>query len=84
MPNNYVAEMVMDRIAASKIYNRGNYNQHLPWKYYQKGRDAHLLIHPETKALLEYLLRMLDKKGEDYTFAYIRKYIVGRKEYPRI
>lgn len=84
MPNRYVAEMVMDRIAASKIYRGKEYDHHQPWEYYRQGKDAHLMIHPETKALLEYLLRMLDKKGEAYTFAYIRKNIVGKKDYPRI
>ena len=83
MPNRYVAEMMMDRIAASKIYNKGHYDQHMPLQYYEKGKDAYM-IHDETRALLEYLLHMLDEKGEDYTFAYIKKYIVGRKEYPRI
>ncbi len=83
MPNRYVAEMMMDRMAASKIYKKGRYNQHQPLCYYEKGKDGYM-IHPETRALLEYLLHMLDKKGEDYTFAYIRRYIVGKKEYPRI
>ena len=36
----------------------------------------------KTRALLEYLLHMLDEQGEDATFAYIRKEIVGKKEYP--
>lgn len=83
MPNRYVAEMIMDRIAASKIYKKGRYNQHQPLRYYEKGKDGYM-IHPKTRALLEYLLHMLDKKGEDYTFAYIRRYIVGKKEYPPI
>lgn len=83
MPNKYVAEMMMDRIAASKIYRGGRYNQHQPLRYYEKGKEAYM-IHPKTRALLEYLLHMLDRKGEDYTFAYIRRYLVGKKEYPRI
>ena len=29
-------------------------------------------MHPETRALLERLLRMLKKQGEQKTFAYIR------------
>lgn len=83
MPNNYVAEMMMDRIAASKIYEGKHYDQHQPLAYYEHGKDGYM-IHVETRALLEYLLHMLDQKGEDYTFAYIRKYIVGKKEYPKI
>ena len=83
MPNNYVAEMMMDRIAASKIYEGERYDQHQPLAYYEKGKESYM-IHLETRALLEFLLHMLDRKGEAYTFAYIRKYIVGKAEYPRI
>lgn len=83
MPSKYVAEMMMDRIAASKIYQGEKYNQHMPLAYYEKGKDG-CIIHPETRALLEHLLHMLDEKGEEDTFAYIRKNIVGKKDYPEI
>ena len=42
------------------------------------------MLHAVTRALLEYILWMLAAKGEDYTFAYMKKYMVGKKEYPRI
>ena len=83
MPPKYVAEMMMDRIAASKVYNKENYTQHFPLEYYERGKHAYM-IHPETRALLEYLLHMLDEQGEDVTFEYIRKNLVGKKEYPDI
>ena len=83
MPNRYVAEMMMDRIAASKIYEGKKYDQHQPLAYYEKGKDSYM-IHDETRALLEYLLHMLDEQGEEATFAYIRKEIVGKKEYPKL
>ena len=83
MPLRYVMEMMMDRIAASKIYEGKKYTQHQPLEYYEKGKDAYM-IHDETRALLEYLLHMLDEQGEKATFAYIRKEIVGKKEYPPI
>ena len=54
MPNRYVAEMMMDRMAASKIYNKGHYDQHESLKYYEKGKDSYM-IHDETRALLEHL-----------------------------
>lgn len=89
MPNRYVAEMMMDRMAASKIYKGKDYTQHEPLAYYLRGRDTCMqkgvdLIHPETRELLEFLLWLLDRKGEDVTFAYIRRYIVGKKEYPKL
>lgn len=72
MPVKYVVEMFMDRIAASKVYNKERYTDASPWEYYVRGRDI-APLHPETKALLEKLLRMLAKKGEAATFAYIRR-----------
>lgn len=72
MPVKYVVEMFMDRIAASKVYNKERYTDASPWEYYAKGKDT-APLHPKTKALLEKLLRMLARRGEAATFAYIRK-----------
>lgn len=77
MPVKYVVEMLMDRIAASKVYNKERYTDSSPWEYYAKGRDK-VPLHPETKKLLEKLLCMLSVKGEDYTFAYIRKKLLHK------
>ena len=71
MPGRFVVEMLMDRIAASKIYLGDAYTDDAPLKYFGGGR-ARQFMHPETAALLEKLLRMLAEKGEDYTFAYVR------------
>lgn len=72
MPGRYVVEMLMDRIAASKVYEGDHYTDQSALRYYDSGK-AQQFMHPETAALLEFLLRMLAKKGEDHTFAYIRK-----------
>ena len=71
MPRRYVAEMVMDRIAASKTYNGEAYTVHDPLKYYLRGKH-HYMMHPKTAKELEHLLRILDRKGEKVLFAYIR------------
>ena len=71
MPGRYVVEMLMDRIAASKIYKGEDYTDSSPLQYFDGGR-ARKFMHPETAALLEELLRMLAERGEEYTFAYIR------------
>lgn len=71
MPGRYVVEMLMDRIAASKVYLGDSYTDESPLKYFDGGR-ARKFMHPETAALLEKLLRMLAENGEDYTFSYIR------------
>ncbi|MCC8140914.1 MAG: DUF5662 family protein [Lachnospiraceae bacterium] len=83
MPLKYVNEMIMDRIAASKVYEGEKYTQHSPLAYYEQGKDGYM-IHPQTRALLEYVLRMLDEQGEERTFAWMKKHMVGKKQYPRI
>lgn len=75
MPVKYVVEMFCDRIAASKNYNRDKYDDTFPLTYYQKGKPKYLL-HPDTEALLEELLRMLAEQGEDAVFEYIKKEIL--------
>ena len=78
MPRKYIAEMMMDRMAASKIYNGKNYNDHFPLQYYEKGKH-HYMMHPQTEKDLVKLLTILDKKGEDYLYRYIRQvYLKGK------
>lgn len=79
MPDRYIAEMVMDRIAASKVYQGKNYTDSSPLKYYLKGGGKEEM-HEDTRAMLEKLLKMLAEKGEKKTFAYIRKNLVEKKK----
>lgn len=72
MPRKYVAEMLMDRIAASKIYEKERYTNHSPLQYFQKGK-ANYQIHPKTMRELEGLLRILDAKGERVLIRYVKK-----------
>ena len=39
MPLKYLVEMVMDRIAASKVYKGDAYTDACPWEYYARGQD---------------------------------------------
>ena len=57
MPLRYVCEMVCDRVAASQIYLGDKYTDASPWEYYERSK-THYLLHPETRALLEELLKM--------------------------
>ena len=75
MPVKYVVEMLMDRIAACKIYNGSSYTPKDPLIYYQKGKEK-APIHEDTKALLEKLLFMLAEDGEEVTFSYIRNHLL--------
>lgn len=72
MPLCYLIEMVMDRIAASKVYMGDSYTDAGAWEYYLRGRD-YILMHPKTRASLEKLLLMLRDKGEKKTLSYIRR-----------
>lgn len=77
MPVRYVVEMFLDRIAASKIYKGAAYRDTDPLAYFQGGKGQYLM-HAETEALLEKLLKMLAEKGEEETFHYIRHEILKK------
>ena len=78
MPDKYIAEMIMDRIAASKVYQGENYNDSCPLAYYNPDKP-HDSIHPETAEKLERMLRMLAEEGEEKTFACIKNELVKHK-----
>lgn len=80
MPLRYVAEMLCDRVAASKIYQGENYTPAHPLDYFERGKPRRV-IHPETSDLLEGWLTMLRDKGEDVTFARVREMIKAKQEY---
>ncbi|MCC8136825.1 MAG: DUF5662 family protein [Clostridiales bacterium] len=73
MPRKYVAEMLMDRIAASKNYNKENYTQHDPLAYFERGKGRYLM-HPQTKKELHGMLRILDERGEEELMRFVRDY----------
>ncbi len=77
MPERYVVEMFVDRMAASKVYMKESYTDRAALEYYEHGKEYHIL-HDETRALLETLLHMLAEKGEEETFRYIRKQVLKR------
>ena len=74
MPLRYVNEMIMDRIAASRVYKGKDYTDGSAWEYYQREQPYLTgVMHPRTKEMLEYILLMLKDQGERKTFAYLRK-----------
>ena len=79
MPDDYIIEMFCDRISASKTYNGKNYNTSRPLEYYMRGKTSRL-IEKSTARKIEFLLRMLAEKGEDYTFRYIRAKFLHKKK----
>ena len=80
MPLKYVVEMFIDRMSASKNYQKEKYTDRSVLEYYENGKEYHIL-HEETRALLEKLLHMLADQGEDTTFHYIRYVLLKQKDY---
>ncbi|WP_279074104.1 DUF5662 family protein [Amedibacillus dolichus] len=78
MPLNYVIEMYCDRTAASKIYMKDAYHDGSAYEYFMRGYH-HILMHPNTKALLEHILIYQRDHGTDQTIAYIRKELLKNK-----
>lgn len=71
MPDEYLYEMFCDRVAASKIYKKKDYNDRCPLEYFLNGKGTRL-IDPKTEEKLEFLLTLLAEKGEKAAFEYIR------------
>ena len=72
MPRRYVAEMIADRVAASRTYHGKDYKPSDSLEFYNIGKDR-IPLHPQTRKELEYFLKMVAVKGEDYTFRYIKE-----------
>ena len=77
MPDRYIAEMFMDRVAACKVYKKEAYTDCSPLEYYQMGKDP-APMHEYTREVLEKLLNMLAEKGEKETCQYIRDNLVKK------
>lgn len=75
MPVKYLIEMFVDRISASKNYLGSKYTDAAPLAYYEK-RKHYMVAHKGTRRQLEVLLHMLAEKGEEETFAFIRRSIL--------
>ena len=79
MPRKYLAEMVADRIAACKVYEGEKYTPGSALAYLMRSREKNLM-NPQTRQELEYLLTMLQDRGEKETYRHIRKKVL--KGYP--
>ena len=75
MPREYLVEMVMDRIAACKVYRGREYTDGAALEYLDRAKDS-ALLHPQTLQQLRFLLVMLREKGEKETFQYIRNVVL--------
>jgi len=81
MPRRYLAEMVMDRRAACIVYQGKNYTPASALEYFMNSRER-VLMHPQTRQELEYLLTMLRDAGEKETFRYLKEEVLKNKPFP--
>lgn len=81
MPRKYLVEMVMDRRAACIVYEGKKYSPGSALDYLLKSREK-VLMHPETRRQLEYILTMLRDAGEKETFRYLRQEVLKGKPFP--
>ncbi len=77
MPPRFVAEMICDRIAASKTYRGSEYTDRDPWDYYERSK-GHYMLHPETRAQMEKAFLILRDEGEDALFQYVRSELLHK------
>lgn len=78
MPTRYVVEMFCDRVAASKVYQGPAYKDDSSLNYLRLEQSAkgEILMHEDTRILLERMLTWLAEDGEEAAFARIRTEIV--------
>jgi len=81
MPLPYFIEMVCDRVAACRIYQKENYTQASALNYYLSRNDR-LYMHPETAKKLEETLTMIRDHGEAYTFAKLKEELQEYRKTP--
>ena len=81
VPRRYLAEMVMDRLAACKVYQGKAYTDASALNYLMNSHERELM-HPQTKRQLAYILTMLRDRGEKETFRYIKKQMLKGEPFP--
>lgn len=78
MPMKYVAEMVADRYAACVAYNGKYYSQGDAWAYYSRGAKG-IVIHDDTRAVLEAALIKMRDEGEAAAFDFMKRMLKKTK-----
>ncbi len=72
MPLPFFIEMVCDRVAACRIYQKENYTQRSALEYFYNRNDR-FYMHEKTAAKLEAVLKDIAENGEDAAFARLKK-----------
>lgn len=78
MPLRYVAEMFCDRLAACRVYLGDKYNDASAYDYFMRSK-ARTMMHPETAALLEKMLKKVRDEGEKAGLSYVKSLLKHKK-----
>ena len=79
IPRKYIAEMVADRISASRVYQGDAYTCRSSYEYFVRGTEKLWFVHRDALAQLGFLLKMVADEGEDRALDYIRnEYLKGK------
>lgn len=62
MPYLYVIEMLCDWVGAGKVYGKGKWDCHEPYRYYLK-MESERIFHSETEAFVKTMLRIMSDDG---------------------
>lgn len=76
MPPRYFCEMICDRIAAAKTYNKEKYKDMDPYDYFDKNSTNDPGINPVIKKSLGKVLHFMGVKGENEAFDELRKVFI--------
>ena len=79
MPRRYLAEMICDRMAASKTYLGAQYTDASPLAYLMRGKMRDMM-NPETEETLRGFLTELRDNGEKAMFASLRRWVREEKK----
>lgn len=72
MPDNYMLESVLDKIAASKVYKKEAYTTSYPYEFFIKSHE-NKLMNPKTAHDIGYLLKYLSDNGEEKALKYYKE-----------
>ena len=79
MPPKYFAEMICDRVAASKVYKGKDYTDSSPLEYFLSRKD-NVSMHKNTAEKLEYFLNLLAEQGEKAMFSELKSFVKDSKK----
>ena len=82
MPFPFLVEMVCDRVAACKVYQKEKYTQASALEYFLSKNDR-LYMHENTARDLENILRDIAERGEDAVFADLKKQMEEYRKNPK-